>query len=107
MSSSIEGNVCEAATFEVAFEACPELVCSQTILQNIEAVQSFCESGMADLQLAESELQYSGDGSVFTIEWFEDESFNVLFQGQVLSHSLADICEVETVVFICSCDLQR
>ena len=65
VSSGIEGNVCEATTFEVAFETCPELVCSQTIEQNIEAVQSFCESGMADLQLAESELQYSGDGSVF------------------------------------------
>ena len=34
----------------------------------------------------------------FTIEWFEDESFNIPFEGQVLSHSLADVCEVETVV---------
>ncbi len=98
VTSGINGNICETESFEVAFEACPELVCSQTIEQEIAAVQSFCESGMADLEAAESELVFSGDGSVFTIEWFSDESFNTPFDGQMLNHSMEDVCGLETVI---------
>ena len=41
VSSGIEGNVCEAATFEVAFEACPQPFCN---LEVVSAVPSECDS---------------------------------------------------------------
>ncbi|MGB0931688.1 MAG: hypothetical protein ACPGVB_12975, partial [Chitinophagales bacterium] len=93
VTSGINENSCETESFEVSFEACPELFCSQTIEQEIAAIQSFCESGIADLEAAESELVFSGDGSVFTIEWFTDENFTTPFGEQMLNHSMEDVCE--------------
>ena len=41
---------------------CP---CNQSIEQAAAVVQEFCESGTPDLAAAESEIVFSGDGSVF------------------------------------------
>ncbi|MEZ4883841.1 MAG: T9SS type A sorting domain-containing protein [Chitinophagales bacterium] len=98
VTSDLAENTCTSMSFDVPFEACPMLVCSQTILQNMVATESFCESGFPDLTAAESELQFSGDGSVFSIEWFEDQSFTLPYGGELLTHSMDDVCQLETKI---------
>ncbi len=98
VTSGLEGNLCSATVFEVNYEACPQLVCSQTIVQMIVANQGFCESGTPDLEAAEMELVYNGDGSIFVVEWFEDAAFEMPYDGSKLEHSMQDVCVVETVV---------
>ncbi|MFK7906220.1 MAG: hypothetical protein AB8B69_13900, partial [Chitinophagales bacterium] len=106
LSSSFDENC--TADFEVAYETCPALVCEQTITQTITSEQSFCESGTPSLIVAEAELAYSGDGTVFLIEWFEDQNFEVPYLEQLFSHSNTNLCESEMDTLfaraICSVD---
>ena len=95
VTSGFEESPCSSASFDVPFEACPELICSQSILQTIAAEQAICESGSVDLEAAEVELMFNGDGEVFTLEWFEDENFSIPFEGGDLSHSMGDACQLE------------
>lgn len=94
--SGLEEHPCSSIIVDVNYEACPQLLCSQTITQIIAANQGFCESGIPDLSAAESEIAYSGDGSVFVLEWFEDANFETAYNGNALERTSMENCEIET-----------
>ncbi len=56
---------------------CAAAVCSQTVDTPAAEVQYTCDGDAADLLTAEGAIAYSGDGSVFTIEWFMDAAYTM------------------------------
>lgn len=70
--------------------------CEQTITSQTMTTQAFCEQGTPDLALAEESIVYSGDGSEFAIEWYEDADYTVPYMEQVWEHSGVDNCGIES-----------
>jgi len=52
-------------------------VCTQSVTTPASDTQYLCDGDAADLVTAEATIAYSGDGSVFTINWFMDAAFTM------------------------------
>ncbi|MCB0516442.1 MAG: hypothetical protein KDD49_10290, partial [Bacteroidetes bacterium] len=90
------------ANFSVDPEACPALVCSQTITTTINEATYTCDGGSIaaiDLDAVAATLQCSGDCSTFTIEWFTDAAFTTPYNNDAIAYPVGgDGCSTSSVM---------